>query len=86
MKKLQPFNGGVAQLGEHLPCKQGVMGSNPIISTMGLNVPTKWDEQSHNEKVARFEVLKSESFLEVNCEAIYFMNLHHLHQKPKGFK
>ena len=28
--------GGVAQLGEHLPCKQGVMGSIPIIST-------KWD-------------------------------------------
>ena len=28
-------NGGVAQLGEHLPCKQGVMGSNPIISTKG---------------------------------------------------
>ena len=28
-----PGNGGVAQLGEHLPCKQGVMGSNPIIST-----------------------------------------------------
>ena len=25
-------HGGVAQLGEHLPCKQGVMGSNPIIS------------------------------------------------------
>ena len=31
-------NGGVAQLGEHLPCKQGVMGSNPIISTkMDMN-------------------------------------------------
>ena len=26
-------NGGVAQLGEHLPCKQGVKGSNPFIST-----------------------------------------------------
>ena len=26
------FNGGVAQLGEHLPCKQGVKGSNPFIS------------------------------------------------------
>ncbi len=26
-------HGGVAQLGEHLPCKQGVMGSIPIIST-----------------------------------------------------
>ena len=25
--------GGVAQLGEHLPCKQGVRGSNPLIST-----------------------------------------------------
>ena len=31
--------GGVAQLGEHLPCKQGVMGSNPIISTIGTKVP-----------------------------------------------
>ena len=29
----QTLNGGVAQLGEHLPCKQGVMGSIPIIST-----------------------------------------------------
>ena len=28
-------DGGVAQLGEHLPCKQGVMGSIPIISTKG---------------------------------------------------
>ena len=26
-------HGGVAQLGEHLPCKQGVKGSNPFIST-----------------------------------------------------
>ena len=32
---LRETNGGVAQLGEHLPCKQGVMGSNPIISTRG---------------------------------------------------
>ena len=31
----KPIYGGVAQLGEHLPCKQGVMGSNPIISTRG---------------------------------------------------
>src|ERR1700721_4293903 len=26
-------HGGVAQLGEHLLCKQGVVGSNPIVST-----------------------------------------------------
>jgi hypothetical protein len=29
-----PADGGVAQLGEHLPCTQGVSGSNPLISTM----------------------------------------------------
>ena len=37
VKKLQTF-GDVAQLGEHLPCKQGVMGSNPIISTSRFNL------------------------------------------------
>ena len=26
-------HGGIAQLGEHLLCKQGVIGSSPIIST-----------------------------------------------------
>ena len=29
----KPENGGVAQLGEHLLCKQGVIGSIPFIST-----------------------------------------------------
>ena len=31
-----PLNGGVAQLGEHLPCKQGVKGSNPSISIVSV--------------------------------------------------
>ena len=35
--------GGVAQLVEHLLCKQGVIGSIPIISTRGLN-DSKSDE------------------------------------------
>ena len=39
---MNPY-GGVAQLGEHLPCKQGVMGSNPIIST------NKWKQSEHND-------------------------------------
>lgn len=30
--RTKPF-GGVAQLGEHLPCTQGVIGSIPIRST-----------------------------------------------------
>ena len=31
-----PIYGGVAQLGEHLPCKQGVKSSNLSISTLHL--------------------------------------------------
>ncbi len=32
-------------MGEHLPCKQGVMGSNPIISTSVRN--TGADKEKH---------------------------------------
>ena len=32
--KEQPSNGGVAQLGEHLPCKQGVRSSILLVSTI----------------------------------------------------
>ena len=32
------FFGGIAQLGEHLPCKQGVSGSIPLTSTKQLSV------------------------------------------------
>ena len=45
-KKRDPEYGGVAQLGEHLPCKQGVMGSNPIISTS----PTKLDKEARETR------------------------------------
>ena len=34
------INGGIAQLGEHLPCKQGVKGSNPFISIQDPQMPT----------------------------------------------
>ena len=32
---LPEIYGGIAQLGEHLLCKQGVSGSIPLISTKG---------------------------------------------------
>ena len=35
MEYLVPAYGGVAQLGEHLPCKQGVRSSILLISTTG---------------------------------------------------
>ncbi len=28
-------NGSIAQLGEHLPYKQGVTGSSPVVPTIG---------------------------------------------------
>ncbi len=31
-RRREPATGGVAQVGEHLPCKQGVSGSNPLVS------------------------------------------------------
>ena len=36
--KLQNTCGGVAQLGEHLPCTQGVASSNLAISTISTKV------------------------------------------------
>ena len=30
-------NGSIAQLGEHLPYKQGVIGSSPIVSTISVS-------------------------------------------------
>ena len=41
--------GGVAQLGEHLPCKQGVMGSIPIISTRSAVPTAEIDKASANK-------------------------------------
>ena len=32
-EKFLTSSGGIAQLGEHLPCKQGVSGSIPLTST-----------------------------------------------------
>ena len=35
--EFEPCPGDVAQLGEHLPCTQGVTGSSPVISTSTLS-------------------------------------------------
>ena len=43
------FYGGVAQLGEHLPCKQGVMSSNLTISTFGT-LKTEYRNISYNQE------------------------------------
>ena len=35
------LHGGVAQLGEHLPCKQGVKSSNLSVSISGESLKTR---------------------------------------------
>jgi hypothetical protein len=41
---LHSFEGGVAQMGERLPCKQEVSGSNPLVS-MGERASVLRDEE-----------------------------------------
>ena len=49
-----PFtaSGAVAQLGEHLLCKQGVVGSIPSGSTNILLASRRWDRSSAGKKFA----------------------------------
>ena len=47
--------GGVAQLGEHLPCKQGVKGSIPFISTRERQSEGKPKKQSSRHPSCRTE-------------------------------
>ena len=44
------INGGIAQLGEHLLCKQGVNGSIPFISTRVF--PKKREKRKAKGKLA----------------------------------
>ena len=43
--------GGVAQLGEHLLCKQGVRGSIPLISTTERDLGYGEEEEDHRRKL-----------------------------------
>ena len=58
-RKLLPSpvqNGGVAQLGEHLPCKQGVRSSILLISTTFFSFWWKKKrKQKENHVAARYE-------------------------------
>ena len=54
-------DGGVAQLGEHLPCKQGVMSSNLTISIRFLEKPAQLVE-TDQYSVKKNTVLQSKSW------------------------
>ena len=44
MRRLSTYEGGLAQLGEHLLCKQGVVGSIPSSSTIYHKTKAAWGQ------------------------------------------
>ena len=50
------FNGGVAQSGEHLPCTQGVKGSNPSISIACILHNAPQELRSFGRVQARYKI------------------------------
>ena len=83
----KPKNGGVAQLGEHLPCKQGVMGSNPIISTKVTDeedgyVTNKSKDSKGNRYRANFRWTFATE--EDRARSSRETESHHLHQPRSG--
>ena len=73
------FYGGVAQLGEHLPCKQGVKSSNLSIS-IGRKQLDEFKSKTQNEFSARPFVNLSEVFPSL-VERTYQMHLENFTQK-----
>ena len=59
-EKTDPLYGGVAQLGEHLPCKQGVKSSNLFIST---RLREAEEEKPKRELNKRGEVVRTQDWL-----------------------
>ena len=49
--------GGVAQLGEHLPCKQGVMSSNLTISTKVIRRISASRKSKTSERACASEIV-----------------------------
>src|SRR5689334_3617639 len=55
--RMHPIYGGVAQLGEHLLCTQGVRGSNPLVSTEHARSAKKhldnWERIGYTNKASQ---------------------------------
>ena len=51
LERCQAFYGGLAQLGEHLPYKQGVSGSIPLTSTIYAGLAQLVEHLTFNQRV-----------------------------------
>ena len=65
------FNGGVAQLGEHLPCKQGVKGSNPSISIACTLHNAPQELRSFGRVQARYKIKHLKTLMEASFRHVF---------------
>ena len=59
LKRINFSNGGVAQLGEHLPCKQGVKSSNLSVSIQACFTSEEIRECTHRDLRAKENAFES---------------------------
>ena len=71
-RRLSNFNGGLAQLGEHLLCKQGVNGSIPLSST--IHDVNKLQQELIFKPGPRIKRFRYQLLLR-NCFKSFFKNL-----------
>ena len=64
------LNGDVAQLGEHLPCKQGVMSSNLTVSTEQRSCSICTLKTSYREIIDLFFKEKYQDIREITNQSI----------------
>ena len=76
--------GAVAQLGEHLLCKQGVVGSIPSSSTIELGIgPRGWRRSAQNPEASGtrlFAMLFASGFTETSSYRLFFNNTEEVKQ------
>ena len=63
------IHGDIAQLGEHLPCKQGVESSSLFISTMGLQL-SRLERTPDKREVGGSSPLKPIEFVRIQGKSI----------------
>ena len=74
------FAGAVAQLGEHLLCKQGVVGSIPSSSTIEPGSTPGWRHRIQKQAARAFALLFASGFAEIRSYRLLFNNTEEVKQ------
>ena len=63
--------GELAQLGEHLPCTQGVKGSNPLFSTTSLAEDSSMYLENWIKYQIVYKQVNNENEIEINHKSVF---------------